>query len=64
MKPRSSRPQGSSETCSPVTDDYRTTGNEFSGEVNWVQMDLGEDAEDADHYIKPGERLAVAMTLQ
>jgi arylsulfatase len=29
-----------------------------------VQIDLGEDAEDADHLIAPGERLRVAMARQ
>jgi arylsulfatase len=32
--------------------------------VNWVQIDLGEDAEDADHLITPEERLKVAMARQ
>ena len=41
------------------------TGNElFTGTVNWVQIDLGEDAEDADHLITPEERLRVAMARQ
>jgi hypothetical protein len=33
----------------------------FTGAVNWVQIDLGEDAEDADHLITPEEPLRVAM---
>jgi hypothetical protein len=36
--------------------------NEFSGEVNWVQIDLGVD--DHDHLITPEERLRLAMTRQ
>jgi arylsulfatase len=32
--------------------------------VNWVQIDLGDDAQDADHYIDPEERLRVAMARQ
>ncbi len=36
----------------------------FTGTVNWVQIDLGEDAEDADHLITPEERLRVAMARQ
>jgi hypothetical protein len=32
--------------------------------VNWVQIDLGPDAEDADHYISHDERLRVAMARQ
>ena len=51
-----------SDTASPVADDY--TASVFSGTVNWVQIDLGEDAEDADHLITPEERLRVAMARQ
>ena len=47
-----------------VTDDYGTHGNAFSGEVNWVQIDLAAAAEDADHLITPEERLRVAMARQ
>jgi len=36
----------------------------FNGKINWVQSDLGEDAEDADHYIDPDERFRIAMTRQ
>ena len=43
---------------------YGASGNEFSGRVDWVQIDLGEDAEDADHLISPQERLRVAMARQ
>jgi hypothetical protein len=53
-----------SEAGSPVSEDYGPLGNEFTGEVNWVQIDLGEDAEDADHYIDPEERLRVYMAVQ
>jgi hypothetical protein len=38
--------------------------NRFSGEVTWVEIDLGEDAEDNDHLISPAERLRVAMAIQ
>jgi arylsulfatase len=57
------------ETCdvgkeggSPVSPDYGPTGNEFSGEVNWVQFDLERD--DHDHMISPEERFRVAMARQ
>ena len=36
----------------------------FTGRVRWVQIDLGEDAEDADHLISPEERLRIAMARQ
>ena len=52
------------EAGSPVTYDYPTEGGKFSGDVNWVQIDVGEDAEDLDHLISPEERFRVAMALQ
>jgi len=52
------------DTASPVSDDYEGGSSVFNGTVNWVQIDLGEDAEDADHLIKPDERLRVAMARQ
>ena len=53
-----------SDTASPVSDDYTSATSRFSGTVNWVQIDLGEDAEDADHLITAEERLQVAMNRQ
>jgi arylsulfatase len=57
------------ETCdigtefgSAVTNDY--AHREFNGVVNWVQLDQGEDAKNAEHYIKPEERLHLAMAVQ
>jgi arylsulfatase A-like enzyme len=52
------------DSASPVSDDYDGENSVFSGTVNWVQIDLGEDAEDADHLITPEERLRVAMGRQ
>ena len=53
-----------SDTASPVSEDYAGESSVFTGTVNWVQIDLGEDAEDADHLITPEERLRVAMARQ
>jgi hypothetical protein len=53
-----------SDTASPVSDDYAGEDSVFSGTVNWVQIDLGDDAEDVDHLITPEERLRVAMARQ
>ena len=50
------------EAGSPVSPDYGPTGNEFSGEVNWVQIDLEKD--DHDHLVSPEERFRVAMARQ
>jgi arylsulfatase len=50
------------ETGSTVSPDYGPTGNEFSGQVNWVQIDLEKD--DHDHLITPEERFTIAMARQ
>jgi arylsulfatase A-like enzyme len=49
---------------SVVSEDYGPRGNEFTGEVSWVQIDLDDDAADADHLITPEERLHIAMARQ
>jgi arylsulfatase A-like enzyme len=58
------------ETCdvgnefgSPVTYDYPTP-RKFNGEVNWVEIDIGEAAVNLDHLITPEQRLRVAMGMQ
>jgi arylsulfatase len=57
------------ETCdvgaefgAPTSPDYGPRGNAFSGEVNWVQIDLGQDTHD--HLISPQQRLHLAMARQ
>jgi arylsulfatase len=52
------------DTASPVSDDYDGERSVFTGTVNWVQIDLGADAEDADHLISPEDRLRVALARQ
>ena len=52
------------DTASPVSDDYTSRGSVFTGTVNWVQIDLGDDAEDADHLVTAQERFQVAMARQ
>jgi arylsulfatase len=52
------------EAGSPVTTEYAAHGNAFCGEVNWVQIDTGDDAHDADHFISAEDRVRVAMGLQ
>jgi arylsulfatase A-like enzyme len=46
-----------------VTTDYPEP-NAFNGEVNWVEIAIGDDAQPADHLIAPDERLRVAMARQ
>ena len=48
--------------ASPVPSDYGATGNEFTGTLSWVRIDLGDD--DHSHLIDPEHRLAVAMMKQ
>ena len=57
------------ETCdvgkeggSPVSPDYGVHGNDFSGRVNWVQIDA--EKENHDHLITPEERFRIAMAKQ
>jgi hypothetical protein len=54
---RPSRPVGSS----PSDDEIPNT---FTGEVNWVEIDVGATAAAADHQIDPDELLRVAMAKQ
>ncbi|WP_330865346.1 arylsulfatase [Nocardioides sp.] len=46
-----------------VSDDYPTP-NHFTGEVHWVEIAVGEDAHDADHFLSPEELLRVAVARQ
>ena len=50
------------ETGTTVTPDYTAKDSRFSGKINWVQLDLGDD--DHDHFIDPEERFRVAMARQ
>ena len=38
--------------------------NEFIGEVNWVEIDIGKDSVNLDHLISAEQRLQVAMARQ
>ncbi len=49
------------DTGSQVSDDYAAESSEFTGTIEWVQIDIGDAAEDLDHLISPEERLRVAM---
>jgi arylsulfatase len=50
------------ESGTTVSPDYTTQTSRFTGKINWVQIDLGDD--DHDHFIDPEERLRVAMARQ
>jgi arylsulfatase len=58
------------ETCdvgddfaSPVTSDYPEE-TKFNGDVNWVEIDIGDNANNLDHFITGEQRLRVAMGTQ
>jgi arylsulfatase len=50
------------ESGTTVTPDYSARTSRFTGRINWVQLDVGND--DHDHYIDPEERLRIAMARQ
>ena len=52
------------ETGTTVSPDYTAHTSRFTGKIDWVRIDLGDDAKDADHYIHPDERFRVAMARQ
>ena len=46
-----------------VADDYPVP-NEFTGDVNWVEIDVGAAADDEDHKLDPDELVRVVMARQ
>jgi arylsulfatase A-like enzyme len=52
------------DTGSPVSPDYGSRGNEFSGRVKGVQLAIAEDAESLDHLVSPEEAVHIAMARQ
>jgi hypothetical protein len=48
------------EAGTPVSTDH--TRDRFTGEVNWVELELGSDAHD--HLVDPEHAVRVAMSLQ
>jgi arylsulfatase A-like enzyme len=50
------------ESGTPVSADYSARGNEFSGSVEWVQLDIGKV--DDDHFVSAEERYRIAMVRQ
>ena len=51
-----------SDTGSPASPDYGPSGNRFTGTIDWVQLDIGDDSHD--HLITPADRIALAMGKQ
>jgi arylsulfatase len=52
------------ESGTPVSPDYSAHASRFNGKIKWVQIDLADDAKDADHYIDHDERVRVMMARQ
>jgi arylsulfatase len=52
------------DSATPVSDDYGSGDNRFTGRVRWVQIDIDDAAEDLNHLISPEERLRIAMARQ
>ena len=52
------------EAGSPVSPDYGPKGNAFTGEINWVEIDVDKDAIDQDHILTGEERFKIALALQ
>ncbi len=52
------------DTGSPVSPDYGSRGNEFSGRVKGVQLAIAEAAVSADHLVSPEEAVRIAMARQ
>ncbi|MCI4675730.1 arylsulfatase [Candidatus Mycolicibacterium alkanivorans] len=50
------------DTGSPASPDYGPADNEFTGTIEWVQIDIGDDSHD--HLITPHDRLKLAMGKQ
>jgi arylsulfatase len=52
------------DTGTPVSQDYGPHGSAFNGEVNWMQIDVDENAKDADHMVSSEEGVRIAMVRQ
>jgi len=52
------------DTGSPVSPDYGSRGNEFSGRVKGVLLSIADDEEGHDHLISPEEAVRIAMARQ
>ncbi len=50
------------ESGTPVTPDYTAETSRFSGVLDWVQIDLGDD--DHSHLVDPDQAIALAMARQ
>jgi arylsulfatase A-like enzyme len=51
-----------SDTGSPASPDYSPTGNSFTGTIEWVKLDIGQDSHD--HLVTAEDKLNIAMARQ
>jgi arylsulfatase A-like enzyme len=51
-----------SDSGTPVSEDYAGESSRFTGTVNWVELEIGDD--NHDHLITPEERMRVATAIQ
>ncbi len=51
-----------SDTGTPVSEDYAGESSRFTGTINWVELQIGDD--NHDHLITPEELMRVATTIQ
>jgi arylsulfatase A-like enzyme len=52
------------DTGAPVSSDYGSRGNEFTGKVRGVQLAIAEDAVSVDHMVSPEDAMRIAMARQ
>lgn len=57
-------PYGSRRRTKVLTPDYGTLGGKFTGQVNWVAIDVDQAALDAVHELAPEECLHLARAEQ
>ncbi len=50
------------DTGSPVCSDYPAVDNHFTGAINWIRVDVGDDSHD--HLIDPSQLMDLAMSRQ
>jgi len=50
------------DTGSPASVDYGPTGNKFTGSIDWVRFDIGQDSHD--HLVTAEDKLNIAMARQ
>ncbi len=46
----------------PISDDYPSDGYRFTGDIDWVRLEIGTDSHD--HLLDPGKLFHVAMSRQ